>query len=1091
MEERLKVELLGQFRVSLPSGELRELNTPRLRALLGRLVLAEGMAVDRAELAFSFWPDSTETHARGNLRKLLHVLSRRLPDLARYLDVDERSITWRADAPASVDVIQFEQLCRSEHVADWRRAAELYGGPLLPGSYQQWVLDERDALSARFTALLGRLADVLEAEGQFAQAAAVVERQLREQPSQESAWGRLIRLYAASGDRAQALKAYQRCRRALEEELGAEPSGEIEELNARVRQAADGPLPLPAFRAAPGECKALRLIGRDDATRRLQAWAHAAFLAPRPLLLLVEGEAGLGKTALAEELAAWARAQGYAVHWGQAYEPDRDIAFAPVRHLFHDSSLLEAGRALPAQWRSELARLVPEIEPEPAAPPSSARAGDGRRQQMFAALSSLFATVGRPLLLVADDLQWWDGASLAWLHYLLGHAQGRPLVVLATLRPEVESPEPLPALVASLEALGAIERFELEPLGVEATSRLLAQLTQQHVTFAEASSAHAQTEGNPLFIMEWVEATSAGVAAAAHSYEFFLDPVTGLPRRVHGLIMGRLLALSAEARRVAEAGAVLGRSFGWPLMRRMVEGDDGALVDALEELFRRRVLRENSALPHEERSYDFAHGRIRDVVEARLSMARRRFLHERAVIALAEVYGDDERFAAQRGAHHAVAGRPLEAARQFARAGQVALEVYANEQAIAHFLRALELLPEGEGGASARRGTAAATGADEVWVELRAEVAEDLGEVLYLVGRHEEAAVAFVTASEAAALLSPEPLRRARLLRKRGNAKRDAHRHEAAEALYDEAESLLVGRLDPPERTGSASSRALVDLKFERLDLYYRAGRQPEMTRLVAEMARLVAESVDPRVRSRYHHTLALLEHRRNRFVSSTEEIEHVRESLAAAHLARDPQALASAHFSFGFVQLWAGELELATEHLAAGLEGAAATGNLLLEVRALTYLGIVARLKDERERVEALLRRASELAYRAELWEYIAAAHAQAAWLATVRGLHHVTRDEGRRALALWTASATAFPFRWLAAFPLLRTALHDRDLDAAAPLGQTMLEPSQQRLPRETERALSRGLAAFRKGDRAETERLLGVALGRAPGAGQDGGY
>ena len=131
MEERLRVDLLGQFRVRHGAAELPELDTPRLRALLGRLALNGGRALDRAALAFELWPDSTEPRARGSLRKLLHSLARRLPDLGAYVEVSDRSLAWRADAPAVVDALEFERLAASRHPADWQSAAQLYAGPLL------------------------------------------------------------------------------------------------------------------------------------------------------------------------------------------------------------------------------------------------------------------------------------------------------------------------------------------------------------------------------------------------------------------------------------------------------------------------------------------------------------------------------------------------------------------------------------------------------------------------------------------------------------------------------------------------------------------------------------------------------------------------------------------------------------------------------------------------------------------------------------------------------------------------------------------------------------------------------------------------
>ncbi len=1067
MAGELKVELLGQFRVSLDDVELKELDTERVRALLTRLVLSAGRSVDRAELAFGFWPDATESRARGNLRGLLHFVGKRGPQLAPFLEVGDRSLAWRVDAGAWVDLLEFEALAGSGHPADWQKAVALYRGPLLPGTFDDWVLQERERVARLFLTVLNLLAGSYEARGEFAAAADALERWLHEEPYQESTWARLIRLYAADRDRQRALAAFERCRRALADELGALPGTELQQLHERLSQPdGDGASAMPGVPAAARV--APLLVGRDGEKRALRSWTHSATLANRPRFLLIEGEAGLGKTALAEDLATWAQAQGAVVRWGKAYEPDRDIAFAPVRYLLQDQALMEAARAQPARWRAVLARLMPELDPESASENLTQESFEQPRLQLFAALSGLLSSGGRPQVLVADDLQWWDSASLAWLHSVLLGSDGSGLVVVATLRPEETAPEPLPALLASLEARGALKRLELGPLDEAETARLVEELAAERLPAAELERAFQESEGNPLFVQEWVHGRRAGIAAEARSYESFLDPLTGLPRRVHGLVMGRLLALTTQGRQVAEAGAVLGRSFDWATLRPMVELPDSELVEALDELCRRRILREDVRRQAAEGGYDFAHGRIRDVVEARLSTARRHFLHGRAAAALEEVHGGDDRWAARLGEHLAAAGRAEEGARQFVRAAQAALRVYANEQAEAHHRQALELL--------------AGAPPSPVRSALYAQAWEGLGDVLHLVGRHAEAADAFESAIAAAGGTEQDALPAARRLWKRGDAERDAHRHEVAERLYDEA-AELVYEAKRAEGAGEEARRALLEIAFGRLNVYYRAGRQAEMERVIAELAPLVEASSDPPTHIRYHRTLAMLGHRRNRFVSGAAEVAHAEEMVVAARRTGSAHDVAVAVFSLGFVRLWAGEVEAANSDLQAALTGAETTGDLLLEVRSLTYLSICARLLRDPLRASDLAGRAGERAARAGLREYLAASYAQQAWVASTRGDHDRVRAEGERALALWQESAGDFPFRWLAAFPLLSAALASGDLRSAADLARRSLEPSQQRLAAPLETALQGGLDAWGRGDTAGALAAFGMALELEP--------
>src|SRR5690606_38017906 len=190
------------------------------------------------------------------------------------------------------------------------------------------------------------------------------------------------------------------------------------------------------------------------------------------------------------------------------------------------------------------------------------------------------------------------------------------------------------------------------------------------------------------------------------------------------------------------------------------------------------------------------------------------------------------------------------------------------------------------------------------------------------------------------------------------------HRREAASARYDLAESEAAGAVRyVPD--GAAARAVLLDIGFARLVLYYRAGRRADMERTLARLVPLVEEAADPRVHLRYHHTVAMLEHRHNRFVPSEEELRHARAALAAAERSTEPHLVARARFGLGFVELWAGELEAAEGSLTAGLAGAEATGDLLLEVRPLTYLGVLARLRGDLEAAERAAARAGVLAQR------------------------------------------------------------------------------------------------------------------------------
>ena len=211
-----------------------DLTSQPLRSLLAYLVLHPESAHPRQQLAYLLWPASSESQARTNLRKWLHLLRRALPDSDQFLDVSSRAIRWRSDAPFALDVASFEMLTKSATQAQERdelatakstleQALALYQGDLLPGWYEDWVLARREALQQKLVQSLDQLGHLSEAEGDYQAAIAHAQHLLHVDPLYEAAYRNLMRLFAQTGDRTHALRAYQTCADILMRELGVEP----------------------------------------------------------------------------------------------------------------------------------------------------------------------------------------------------------------------------------------------------------------------------------------------------------------------------------------------------------------------------------------------------------------------------------------------------------------------------------------------------------------------------------------------------------------------------------------------------------------------------------------------------------------------------------------------------------------------------------------------------------------------------------------------------------------------------------------------------------------------------------------------------
>src|SRR5437764_7179056 len=173
----LHLRLLGNFQVASDDTSLTTLASGRVQALLARLALHAGVPQPRAQLAYLFWPDSPEDRARGHLRKLVYELRRALPDAERFLAAAGATLAWRADAPYTLDVAEFEAAAAAaETPAAIARAAALYGGDLLPGCYDDWIAPERERLRRAFAHLLERGIARCEEERDYATALAYAQR---------------------------------------------------------------------------------------------------------------------------------------------------------------------------------------------------------------------------------------------------------------------------------------------------------------------------------------------------------------------------------------------------------------------------------------------------------------------------------------------------------------------------------------------------------------------------------------------------------------------------------------------------------------------------------------------------------------------------------------------------------------------------------------------------------------------------------------------------------------------------------------------------------------------------------------------------
>jgi DNA-binding SARP family transcriptional activator/predicted ATPase len=692
VDAALQIRLFGPLRMRF---EGRPLETPvagRVQSLLAYLLLHADAPQSRARLSFTFWPDASEANGRNSLRQLLHQLRQALPDPDRYLRTDATSVQWSTESSWALDVAQFEKALGEAEAAGragdgprrricLERAVELCGGPLLPSCYDDWIGPVRDRLARRCEDAVAALVGVMEAQREYPGALAHVRRWLELDPLDEAAYRWLMRLLALSGDRPAALLAYRQCAEVLARELQAAPSAETTAAYERIRDADSVPAGDSGGRE---EARASApLVGRQPEWSRLRhAWEEAARGPAR--LALVTGDAGIGKSRLAEELSTWAQRQGVTTAKTRSYAAEGRLSLAPVSEWLRSESLFPHLARLDEVWRVEVARIVPELLARDAGLPRPAPMTEfGDRLRFFEGLARAVLAAPPPLLLVIDDLQWCDRETIEWLHFLSRFEPGARSLVLATARSEeLADAPPLAALLRHLRSASSLTEIALEPLDAAETAELAAQIGDREFDADSATRLYHETEGNPLFIVETLRAEGGAGGADVRD-----RAPAGLPPRAHAVIAGRLAQLSDQARDVAAAASVIGRAFDLDVLVRLV-GDEDVVARALDELWRKRIVREQGP-----NAYDFTHDKIRDVAYGGTSAPERRRLHRRVAEVLAAVHaGDLGPVSARIAAHSESAGLPLQAIPAYAKAAAVAQAVYAHDEAIALVGRGLSLL---------------------------------------------------------------------------------------------------------------------------------------------------------------------------------------------------------------------------------------------------------------------------------------------------------------------------------------------------------------------------------------------------------------
>jgi DNA-binding SARP family transcriptional activator/tetratricopeptide (TPR) repeat protein len=817
----LEFRILGPLEVT-SDGQALDLGGSKQRALLAVLLLNVNEVVSQQRLIDALWEDDPPETAQKAVQ--VHVSALRKLVGRERLETRPPGYRLRVDA-VELDLERFRALRAEGRAAEaltlWR------GPPLADFAYQRFAQAE----IARLEELrLGCIEERVEGDllaGRHAELVGELEGLVAEHPLRERLRGQLMLALYRSGRQADALTVYQDARRVLVDELGIEPTRKLRDLHQAVLRQ-DPALEQVEPARAEATVRARDFVGREPELAQLLAGLDDV-VAGHGRLFLLQGEPGIGKSALADQLASHASGRGAHVLVGRCWEAGGAPAYWPwTQSLRAYVRRAEAGivRRQLGSNASDVAQIVPELHDLfPGLPAPVPAESEAARFRLFDATASFLHNVGseRPVAIVLDDLHAADEPSLLLLRYVASTLAESRVLIVGTFRdldPAVR--DPLESTLAELGREPLARRIQLGGLSQDEVGRL-AELTAETMPSRQfVANLHAETDGNPLFVSEIVRLLAA---------EGRLGPERAagmpIPETIREVIGRRLSRLSGECRRVLSLASVFGREFGLVALERVADytGID-RLLGVLDEAIAARVVEE---IPGAVGRLRFGHALTRDTLYEEIPATHRARLHRRVGEVLETLYAaNPEPHLAELAHHFSMAvpattpDKPVDYAR---RAGEHAAGVLAYEEAARLFvlaLDALELSGSADqrmrcglllavGDAHARAGDmtaakAASFGAAEIAqrVGMPFELARAAitygGRLLFERASSDDRLVPLIEAAIAA--LPDDAIEvRARLLARLGGALRDEHERDRRDSLSREA-------VDLARRSGDLSALA-------------------------------------------------------------------------------------------------------------------------------------------------------------------------------------------------------------------------------------------------------------------------------------------
>lgn len=702
MFKGLELTLLGEVCISHHGIPLSGFVSSKAQALLCYLVIT-GQTHSRDELAGLLWGDMPEPEARANLRVVLSNL-RHL--VGPYLNINRQSVAFNPQSATRSDIADFlasmqhiETTKPEHHIETLHEAAKLYRGNLMHGFYvrdapdfEEWLLIQRERCRQLAVQTFYLIAAHHTMRGEYLEGIQYTSRLLEMEPWHEEFHRQLMLLLALSGQRSAALMQFETCQRVLAQELGVTPAEETVALYQRIQ---DGICPTAGTNTSfacsrSGACPTrtsllpLPFVGRGKEYHWLINQWEDAQKQHHGILTLVEGEAGVGKTRLVEEIVRYAAGSGAIILRGDCHNFTTDVPYQPVvealRGILHTRPSLI--HTLPEQWLTELSHLLPELHDMcpylPTTPPPTDAA---YRQRLFESVAYLLKETTHDhqhMVVFLDDIHYADPITIDLLRYLLYRLQDTPVWWIGAYRPEeMASNNPLLLLRHELGRSQRVALLHLNPLDTTTIAHLVEQLPGLDTTQTQALTTYLSdtSEGNAFILTEMVQEIEHRGIIQVQNNRWCLDThrlareQEHVPFGVQSMIQDRISHLEPHVHILLNTAAVIGPSFDLRLIALSLASSiipPHEIDQGIEELLTRRLIREAVVLPTHTTAtlnqrhtgaacprhrpstfkhslsytiwYEFSHPMVRQVVYHRLSHNQLQKLHHQVAQARDQLY---------------------------------------------------------------------------------------------------------------------------------------------------------------------------------------------------------------------------------------------------------------------------------------------------------------------------------------------------------------------------------------------------------------------------------------------------------------------